>query len=73
MTVFLGTLCCSNTQIEAPYGLDWEDGIALHPVQSIAVSVNLCSFLKEVKPLVQYDVEHGIAMKPMKGNGLHLE
>ena len=31
------------------------------------VSGNLCSFLKEVKPLVQYDVEHGIAMEPMKG------
>ena len=29
--------------------------------------MNLCSFLKEVKPLVLYDVEHGIAMKPMKG------
>ena len=28
---------------------------------------NLCSFLKEVKPLVLYDVEHGIAMEPMKG------
>ena len=23
--------------------------------------------LKEVKPLVLYDVEHGIAMEPMKG------
>ena len=23
--------------------------------------------LKEVKPLVVYDVEHGIAMEPMKG------
>ena len=31
------------------------------------VSVNLCSFLKEVKPLVLYDVEHGIAMELMKG------
>ena len=29
------------------------------------VSVNLCSFLKEVNPLVVYDVEHGIAMEPM--------
>ena len=37
------------------------------------VSENLCSFLKEVKPLVLYSVEHGIAMEPMKGNGLHLE
>ena len=27
----------------------------------------LCSFLKEVKPIVLYDVEHGIAMEPMKG------
>ena len=33
----------------------------------IGVSVSLCSFLKEVKPLVLYDVEHGIAMQPMKG------
>ena len=31
------------------------------------VSVNLCSFPKEVKPLVLYDVEHQIAMEPMKG------
>ena len=31
------------------------------------MSVNLCSFLKEVKPLVLYDVEHGLAMEPMKG------
>ena len=31
------------------------------------VSVNPCSFLKEVKTLVLYDVEHGIAMEPMKG------
>ena len=31
--------------------------------------MNLCSFLKEVKPLVLYAVEHRIAMKPMKGKG----
>ena len=31
------------------------------------VSGNLCSFPKEVKPLVLYDVEHGIAMEPMNG------
>ena len=31
------------------------------------VSENLCSFLKEVKPLVLYYVEHGIALEPMKG------
>ena len=29
--------------------------------------MNFCSFLKEVKPLVLYDVEHGIAVEPMKG------
>ena len=29
--------------------------------------MNLYSFLKEVKPLVLYDVKHGIAMEPMKG------
>ena len=29
--------------------------------------MNLCSFQKEVKPLVLYDVEHKIAMEPMKG------
>ena len=28
---------------------------------------SLCSFLKEVKPLVLYAVEYGIAMEPMKG------
>ena len=32
-----------------------------------AVSGNLCSLLKEVKPLVLYDVKHGIAMEPRKG------
>ena len=31
------------------------------------MSGNLCSFLKEVKPLVLYDVEHRIAMEPKKG------
>ena len=31
------------------------------------VSENLCIFLKEVKPLVLYSVEHGIAMDKMKG------
>ena len=31
------------------------------------VSENLCSFPKEVKPLLLYSVEHGIAMEPMKG------
>ena len=33
----------------------------------MGVSGNLCRFLKEVKPLVLYAVEHGIAMKQMKG------
>ena len=33
----------------------------------VGVSENLFSFLKEVKPLVLYFVEHGIAMEPMKG------
>ena len=33
----------------------------------MAVSENLYSFLKEVKPLVQYDLEQGIVMEPMKG------
>ena len=33
----------------------------------MGVSGYLCSFLKEVKPLVLYAVEHGIAMEPMKG------
>ena len=31
------------------------------------MSGNLCRFLKEVKALVLYDVEHGIVMEPMKG------
>ena len=30
------------------------------------VSVNLSRFLKEVKPLVLYNVEHGIVMEPIK-------
>ena len=33
----------------------------------MCVSGNLCSFLKEVKRLVLYDVEHGIVMEPVKG------
>ena len=33
----------------------------------VGLSENLCSFLKEVKPLVLSSVEHGIAMEPMKG------
>ena len=33
----------------------------------MGVSGNLCRFLKEVKPLIQYAVEHGIAKEPMKG------
>ena len=36
-------------------------------IDETVVSGNLCSFLKEVKPLILYDVEHGIAMEPMKG------
>ena len=31
------------------------------------VSGNLCSFLKELKPLVLYAVEHGIAKEQMRG------
>ena len=33
----------------------------------MGVSGNLGSFVKEVKPLVLYDVKHGIALEPMKG------
>ena len=33
----------------------------------MGVSVNLCQFIKEVKPLVLYVVEHGIAMEQMWG------
>ena len=33
----------------------------------MGVSGNLCSFLKEVKTLILYAVEHGIDMEPMKG------
>ena len=32
------------------------------------VSGNLWSCLKQIKPLVMYDVEHGMALEPMKGN-----
>ena len=37
------------------------------------VSENLCSFLKEVEPLVLYSVENGIAMEPMKGKWASLQ
>ena len=33
----------------------------------MGVSGNLCRFLKEVKPLVLYAVEQGIAMEQMRG------
>ena len=33
----------------------------------MGVSGNLCRFLKEVKQLVLYDVEHGIAKDQMRG------
>ena len=33
----------------------------------MGVSGNPCRFLKEVKPLVLYAVEHGIAMEQMSG------
>ena len=33
----------------------------------MGVSENLSSFLKEVKTLVLYSVDHGIAMEPIKG------
>ena len=33
----------------------------------MCVSGNLSRFLKEVKPLVLYAVEHGIAMEQMRG------
>ena len=35
VTVFLGTLWWSIKHIEAPLMFDWEDGIALHPLQGI--------------------------------------
>ena len=31
------------------------------------MSGNLCQFLREIKPLVLYAVEHGIAMEQMRG------
>ena len=34
----------------------------------MGVSGNLWSCLKEVKPLVPYDVERGIALEPMQGH-----
>ena len=33
----------------------------------MGVSGNLCQFIKEVKPLVLYAVDHGIAMEEMRG------
>ena len=39
----------------------------------MGVSGNLWIFIKNVKPLVVYDVERGMAMEPMQGNVLHLE
>ena len=39
----------------------------------MGVSGNPGSFPKEVKPLVLYDVERGIALKPMQGNWLSFQ
>ena len=39
----------------------------IHIYLRLVISENLSSFLKEVKPLVLYSVEHGIAMEQMKG------
>ena len=35
MTVFLGILSCSVKYIEAPYMVELEYGIAMHPMQGI--------------------------------------
>ena len=50
----LSSSCCTAVQL---YSYRLETG----------VSGNLSSFLKEVKSPVLYDVDHGIAMEPMKG------
>ena len=39
----------------------------------MVVSGNLWIVVKDVKPLVVYDVECGMALDSMKGNVLHLE
>ena len=39
----------------------------IHDPFITGVSGNLWSFLKDVKPLLVYDVEHGMAMEPMQG------
>ena len=33
----------------------------------MGIAANVCSFLKEVKPLLLYDVDYWIAMEPMDG------
>ena len=33
----------------------------------MGVSGNLWMYLKDVSPLILYDIEHGLAMKPMQG------
>ena len=37
------------------------------------VSVNLWSCLKEVTPLVVFDIKRGMALEPVQGFGPHLE
>ena len=41
-------------------------GINIH-IALRRVSQGISNFLKEVKPLVLYDMEHGRAIEPMKG------
>ena len=61
MTVFLGTLCCSIKNIEAPYRFDWEYGIALHAMQGNRASSlserQVSWFLSSCARNLGYDLE----------------
>ena len=49
----LSSSCCTETDV---------------PLDLRRVSHEFLEFLKEIKPLVMYDVERGIPLQPMQGN-----
>ena len=69
MTGFLGSLWCSIKKIEAPYGFDWEYGIALHAMQGNRASfpsegdVSYDFFELQQAPGVYTEVTAGMAIR----------
>ena len=58
---------CCCTEINIHIDLRLYEYSVIYSLYEYSVSGNLCSFLKEVKPLVLYAVDYGRAIEPMKG------